>query len=56
MSRGFSDVIECMKLTRILIRQIKLFKKIEVPGEEEEMIRKSLKKLRNRIDNYLEGE
>lgn len=49
------DVLELLKLTRTLIRQIKFFNKIELSSEEEEIVRKSLKKLRRKIDDYLEG-
>ncbi|EOD01457.1 hypothetical protein [Caldisalinibacter kiritimatiensis] len=55
MPENKPDVLELLKLTRTLIRQIKFFNKIELSSEEEEIVRKSLKKLRRKIDDYLEG-
>lgn len=49
------DVLEFLKLVRTLVRQMKFFSKTELSNDEEDIIRESLKKLREKIDNYLEG-
>lgn len=50
------EVLEFLKTTRILIRQLKIFKKIEICEENRDLLKQAVEKAKVSIDSYLEGE
>lgn len=50
------EVLEFLKQTRIIIRQLKIFKGTKSYVVEESLIKKAVEDLSRSVDEYLEGE